>query len=181
MHSVNPPPLEHQTYSQFAGFSPSGSSDLLSADLATTRWLDLLASDASEADRSFLLGTGPPVPPDQTNQGIETGFLYNKRFSATSPGGRLPVDSLLSGTNGSHRSARQPGHSAASPSVSTDGGLSVGAEAISTATERQAWQESKDIVLADHEAGLFRRFVNKEALGVGIFVVNSCCQHHFGS
>ena len=39
----------------FQGCSPEGGSQLLTADLASTRWLDLLAADAAQADEGFSL------------------------------------------------------------------------------------------------------------------------------
>ncbi|CAJ2499921.1 Uu.00g027740.m01.CDS01 [Anthostomella pinea] len=46
------------------GYSPETvTSDVLTADLATTRWLDLLATDAAQADGGFSLAPSP-VPED---------------------------------------------------------------------------------------------------------------------
>ncbi|KAH7018199.1 uncharacterized protein B0I36DRAFT_335482 [Microdochium trichocladiopsis] len=57
-------------------FSPETvTSELLTADLASTRWLDLLAKDAAQADGAFsLTGTPAPAPspaPEGDSQGLD--------------------------------------------------------------------------------------------------------------
>jgi hypothetical protein len=51
------------------GFSPDTvASELLSADMASTRWLDLLATDAAQADSAFSLAPSPTPVSDETNR-----------------------------------------------------------------------------------------------------------------
>lgn len=52
----------------YYGWSPeTTASELLSADLASTRWLDLLATDAAQADGGFSLAPSPV--PSQSGSG----------------------------------------------------------------------------------------------------------------
>ncbi|KAI0020720.1 hypothetical protein F4780DRAFT_343561 [Xylariomycetidae sp. FL0641] len=73
-HSLIPPPAEEVTSTSSPhfpigdtyqyGWSPETvSSELLSADLASTRWLDLLATDAAQADGGFSLAPSPVANP----------------------------------------------------------------------------------------------------------------------
>lgn len=70
------PPSDHA----LAGaYSPANtvSSDLLTADLASIRWLDLLAADAIQANRGFSRATSP-VGDNPTRNFVAEGFLDQK-------------------------------------------------------------------------------------------------------
>ncbi|KAJ1324423.1 transcriptional activator protein UGA3 [Microdochium nivale] len=71
------PPGNHMTgtdgtdpYQPQWGYSPETiASELLSADLASTRWLDLLATDAAQADGGFSLTATPAPAPSPAPEG----------------------------------------------------------------------------------------------------------------
>ncbi|KAF7550675.1 hypothetical protein G7Z17_g5557 [Cylindrodendrum hubeiense] len=105
--------------SPYVGYSP-GTSDMLTAGGASTRWLDLLASDAAQADAAFSLAPSPTHESGVKHQGaVNSGGLY-QRLS----------DLAVTGASSSD----------------------------------YQWQEFQDIVLLDHEAVLFRKFVEHAAL-----------------
>ncbi|KAJ2904896.1 hypothetical protein MKZ38_006937 [Zalerion maritima] len=67
-------------------FSATVSSEPISADLASTRWLDLLATDAAQADSTFSLSTNPASRPQHPQAHPASGsnpsdLGYSNRFA----------------------------------------------------------------------------------------------------
>ncbi|KAI0144494.1 hypothetical protein GGR57DRAFT_332554 [Xylariaceae sp. FL1272] len=69
-------------YSHSPGTPASTSTELLTADLASTRWLDLLATDAAEADGGFSLA---PSPTRTTSYDSSTGVGEHNRLQVPLP------------------------------------------------------------------------------------------------
>ncbi|KAK7402516.1 hypothetical protein QQX98_011724 [Neonectria punicea] len=102
--------------SPYLGYSPD-TSELLTAGGASTRWLDLLASDAAQADARFSLAPSPTQEAAAKHQSaVNSGGLYQRLSD------------------------------------------------LATGSPEYAWQEFEYIVLLDHEAVLFRKFVEHAAL-----------------
>lgn len=129
-------------------FSPDTvASELLTADLASTRWLDLLASDAAQADSGFSLAPSPsasPAPLAGTGDGLD--------YEATHP-----ADVEV---------ARRQVHGRILPAAEVDQPVSGVRDST---CELQAWQLNQDISLRDEEAFLFRTFTEKAALLLDLF------------
>lgn len=129
-------------------FSPDTvASELLTADLASTRWLDLLASDAAQADSGFSLAPSPsasPAPLAGTGDDLDFGATH-------------PADVEV---------ARRQVHGRILPAAELD--QPVNGVRDSTC-ELQAWQLNQDISLRDEEAFLFRTFTEKAALLLDLF------------
>lgn len=122
-------------------------SELLTADLASTRWLDLLASDAAQADSGFSLAPSPPASPTAL-AGAGAGLNHEATYPVDLEVARRQVNSLELPT--------------AELNQSTNG-------VRDSACELQAWQISEDIPLRDEEAFLFRTFTEKAALLLDLF------------
>ncbi|KAH6973432.1 hypothetical protein BKA56DRAFT_98685 [Ilyonectria sp. MPI-CAGE-AT-0026] len=115
--AANPGAMSHLPESPYLGYSPD-TTELLTAGGASTRWLDLLASDAAQADAGFSLAPSPTQESTVKHQAaVNSGGLY-QRLS----------------------------------------------DLAATGTAEYGWQEFEDIVLLDHEAVLFRKFVDHAAL-----------------
>ncbi|KAH9892119.1 hypothetical protein F4778DRAFT_325881 [Xylariomycetidae sp. FL2044] len=73
---------------QYACSPETVASELLTADLASTRWLDLLATDAAQADGTFSLAPSParessaPPPPESYGEHVAAGRLHDARNAA---------------------------------------------------------------------------------------------------
>ena len=139
---------QHQA--QYAYSPDKVASELLSVDLASTRWLDLLAADAARADHGFSLA--PTDPPNPT-PGVGTDSLFNARhhlgvLEDSSTGGEPAV-----------RPQAEPG--LASAPAHQEGGHSD--------REQHAWQLGQDICLRDDEVMLFRTFAERAALWLDLF------------
>ncbi|KAH7158220.1 putative Zn(II)2Cys6 transcription factor [Dactylonectria estremocensis] len=116
--SANIGPMTRLPESPYLGYSP-GTSDMLTAGGASTRWLDLLASDAAQADAAFSLAPSPTHEAGVKHQGaVNSSGLYQRLSDL----------------------------------------------ATTTGSSDYQWQEFSDIVLSDHEAVLFRKFVEHAAL-----------------
>lgn len=150
------------TTTQQPGASPDGhlahyfyspdtvASELLTADLASTRWFDLLATDAAQADSGFT-------------------------WAPSRPQTRPPSPSVDQRTAPAYQNASQPGLSAAVPSAQAGQRptSSVEQNATShypyTSLERREWELEEDICLRDEEITLFRTFTERAALWLDLF------------
>lgn len=114
------------------GWSPeTATPETLTSDLASTRWLSLLANDAAQVDSGFSLAGSPE--------------------SQTQTDARIPEGINASGRNGQglefDRASAQLQQSAiTNPSARTSANCRV-------------WQLERDITLTDHETVLFRHFI----------------------
>lgn len=119
-------------------------SEFLTADLASNRWLDLLATDAAEADKEFSLAPTRNTSPVTDENGAEsvsqTLQTYAPQIQAT------PIQAV--GT--------------ASSSEAVHDGTGI-------AAEQYNWQLDQDISIRDHEAELFRTFAERAALWLDLF------------
>lgn len=131
-------------------------SEYLTTDLASTRWLDLLATDAAQADKGFSL---PPTRHPSPAPG-DLSFAYDAS--------QTNLQDL--NTAVSHAQAQtallQPG----------DGGLSRLSHAVQAndgaaiaTSERHAWQLEQNICLQDHEVKLFRTFAESASQWLDVF------------
>lgn len=138
---------ERQHQAQHA-FSPETvASELLTADLASTRWLDLLASDAAQADSGFSLAPSPSASPAPL-AGAGAGLNYEATHPADLEVARRQANSRI-----------LPGAELEQPVNGVR----------HSACELQAWQLDQDISLRDEEAALFRTFTEKAALLLDLF------------
>lgn len=147
---------------QQPGASPGGSlsyyvyspdtlaSDLLTADLASTRWFDLLATDAAQADSGFTWAPSRPQtrPPSPS---------VERRTAAAYP---IPPPPALSAPVPSAHPGQRPTSSVA-PLAAPDYPY--------PSLERQEWQLEEDICLRDEEVTLFRTFTERAALWLDLF------------
>lgn len=119
-------------------------SEFLTADLASTRWLDLLATDAAEADKGFSLA--PTRHPSPVADASGAGGLI-QALQASAPQVQ---------TTSAQAASAPP---------------SSGAELDGTvlAPIPYTWQLGQDISLRDHEADLFRIFAERAALWLDLF------------
>lgn len=125
-------------------------SELLTADLASTRWFDLLATDAAQADDGFTLAPSRPQtrPPSPSVEPRTTAAAYH---------------------------ASQPSPPSADPSAHTGQGPSSSVAPIvapdhpDTSLERREWQLEEDICLRNEEVTLFRTFTERAALWLDLF------------
>lgn len=128
-------------------------SEYLTADLASTRWLDLLATDAAQADKGFSLApTRHPSPVPEANDAYNAAQA-DVRISV------LPAQPVSTRTadSGSPTVAREPENTLPAP-----------------APVSHAWQLDQDICLQSHEADLFRTFAERAALWLDLF---DPCKH----
>lgn len=129
-------------------------SELLTADLASTRWFDLLATDAAQADAGFTLApsrpqTRPPSPSIEQRNAAAYHAQQSGLSSTVSPGQTAHT------RNGSIAQAIAPDY--------PDNSL-----------ERREWQLEEDICLRDEEVTLFRTFTERAALWLDLF---DPCRH----
>lgn len=129
-------------------FSPDTvASELLTADLASTRWLDLLATDAAQADSGFSLAPSPSASPAAL-AAAPSGLSYQiTRHADPEVTGGHTDGRTLSGT-----------------------GIGQSVRGVrDSACELEAWQLDRDISLRDGEAILFRAFTEKAASLLDLF------------
>lgn len=129
-------------------FSPDTvASELLTADLASTRWLDLLATDAAQADSGFSLAPSPSASPAAL-VAAPSGLSYQiTRHAGLEVTGGHTDGRTLSGT-----------------------GIGQSVRGVrDSACELEAWQLDRDISLRDGEAILFRAFTEKAASLLDLF------------
>lgn len=113
---------------------------MLSAGVASTRWLDLLAGDAEEADSGFSLGrrnSKSQLPPHTLNDGMRR--LSQERMGPAASGSGLRISNSRCGVMGR-----------------LDWDI----------PERYPWQEATDMELTSNEAALFRAFAERSAVWV---------------
>lgn len=124
------------------GYSPDTvSSELWTADFASTRWLDLLTNDAAQADSGFSLSVAPsPTPGDEGERGNGAG-TKTPTPAAVQSAPALPINSHI----------RPPDNPTASD------------------LERKTWQADVDVTLTNHEAGLLRHFADRCARWLDLF------------
>lgn len=123
----------------------------LSADLASTRWLDLLARDASLADSTFSLAPSPVPEDSASNDGCYEESQQQPQHRS------VPVVAAAQQNNAP---ANRSGSNTLTPLTDST--------AVTTA-ERHAWQLDHDIVLQSHEAKLFRNFCERITLWLDLF------------
>ncbi|TLS25666.1 hypothetical protein PpBr36_07610 [Pyricularia pennisetigena] len=119
------------------------SDGMLSAGVASTRWLDLLAGDAEEADSGFSLGrrnSKSQLPPHTLNDGMRR--LSQERMGPGASRSGLRISNSRCGVMGR-----------------LDWDI----------PERYPWQEATDMELTSNEAALFRAFAERSALWLDIF------------
>lgn len=130
-------------------------SELLTADLASTRWFDLLATDAAQADAGFTLAPSrPQTRPPSPSVEPRTAAAYH----ASQPG-PTSADSSV------HNTGSGPSSSVAQI---------VAPDHPDTSLERREWQFEEDICLRDEEVTLFRTFTERAALWLDLF---DPCRH----
>lgn len=129
-------------------------SELLTADLASTRWFDLLATDAAQADAGFILAPSRP----QTRPPSPSAEQRNAAALQASQSG-------LPGTVSSAQTGQEP-----------TGSISqiVSQDCPDTSLERREWQLEDDICLRNEEVALFRTFTERAALWLDLF---DPCRH----
>lgn len=115
-------------------------SELLTADLASTRWFDLLASDAAQADKGFSL-----APTRHPSPAAEADNVYH------GPPADLPASIAQVATISCQAAEEEPSS------------LDVHQDAV------YPWQLDEDICLRSHEADLFRNFAERAALWLDLF------------
>lgn len=124
-------------------------SELLSADLASTRWLDLLATDAAQADNGFSLA---PTHPPNLAPGAGPNTAYQAPQHVDSDAARAEGQTVV-------RPQAEVGNQ---PSPFHQGGRH-------RVYEQNSWQLSQDICLQNDEVILFRTFAERAALWLDLF------------
>jgi hypothetical protein len=114
------------------GWSPeTATPETLTSDLASTRWLSLLANDAAQVDSGFSLA-GSPESQTQTD--------------ARNPEGNNGLCRNEQGLDFDRASAQLQQGVISNPSARTS-------------ANHRVWQLERDITLTDHETVLFRHFI----------------------
>lgn len=145
-------PVHHVVYSP-----DTVASELLTADLASTRWFDLLATDAAQADAGFTLApsrpqTRPPSP--------SVDYHHVTPQPGLEPGAAGPS---------AHNTGQGPSSSNSSSVVQI-----AAPDFPDASLERREWQLDEDICLRDQEVTLFRTFTERAALWLDLF---DPCRH----
>ncbi|KAJ4414094.1 hypothetical protein N0V82_008125 [Gnomoniopsis sp. IMI 355080] len=136
--------LDDQNQVQYVYSPDTVASELLTADLASTRWLDLLAFDAAQADKSFSLA---PTRHCSPAEGIgDVTDLYRGEPQVARP----PLVSSERAASGEVPPVQQQ-------------------QSVETATEGNAWQLEEEVSLQDDELVLFRTFTERAALWMDLF------------
>lgn len=125
-------------------------SEYLTTDLASTRWLDLLATDAAQADKAFSL------PPTRYPSPVLGDIHFEHNASQTdlqNLNTAVSQAQIQTGLGGSElpRLSQAVQHNDIASS------------------ERNAWQLDQNICLQDHEVELFRMFTDRAALWLDVF------------
>lgn len=130
-------------------------SELLTADLASTRWFDLLATDAAQADAGFTLAPSrPQTRPPSPSVEPRTAAAYH----ASQPGLSGAIPPVQTGLHGPSSSVAQ----------------TLAHDYPDISLERREWQLEEDICLRDEEVKLFRIFTERAALWLDLF---DPCRH----
>jgi hypothetical protein len=125
-------------------------SEYLTTDLASTRWLDLLATDAAQADKDFSLPPTrypSPVPGDLN---FDHNASQPDLQSLNAAVSQAQIQTGLAGSGFSRLQQHVQAHDVA-------------------AGERHAWQLDQDICLQNEEVELFRTFAERAALWLDVF------------
>lgn len=125
-------------------------SEYLTTDLASTRWLDLLATDAAQADKAFSL------PPTRYPSPVLGELTFEHNAAQT----ELP--DLNTAVSQAHVQTGLGGREL--PRLNQP----VHTNDVATC-ERHAWQLDQNISLQDHEVELFRAFAERAALWLDVF------------
>lgn len=143
------PILEDPNQAQYVYSPDTVLSEHLTADLASTRWLDLLAFDAAQADKGFSLApTRQPSPVGGNDSAVHHAYQADLVVAHTQATAQAQVSSdQLAGGHVPQHPAQQHGDAAASS---------------------YAWQLGHDIELRDVEAILFRTFAERAALWMDV-------------
>lgn len=126
-------------------------SEYLNTDLASTRWLDLLAADAAQADKAFSLPPTRYPSPVLGDISFEHNTSQPDLQSVNAAVSQAQVQTGLGGNDYSRFNQTIPDTNDA------------------PAYERQAWQLDHNIRLQDHEVDLFRTFAERAALWLDVF------------
>lgn len=127
-------------FQNFAWSPGTVNSDLLPVDLATTRWLELLATDAAQADCTFSLAPSPILPSKE----LEMSSAYDLDSEiATNSRSDVSSDTAVASDNFNFHHP--------------------------TILQSSSSQSKYDIVLQNDEAILFRIFAERAALWMDLF------------
>lgn len=131
-------------------------SEYLTTGLASTRWLDLLATDAAQADKSFSL------PPTRHPSPAPGDLNFEHNTSQTSPQG-------FNTAAPQHPAQTGLLHSGGSDLQALDRAVPDDDDAAAGGSERHAWQLEQNIYLQDYEVDLFRTFAERAAQWLDVF------------
>lgn len=134
--------LDDQNQVQYVYSPDTVASELLTADLASTRWLDLLAFDASQADKGFSLAPTRHASPADGVDNLQDACRGD--FQENRPQGAVSSERAAGGEMPQTGRAVQQG--------------------VDAAPENYAWQLEEDVHLQDDEIVLFRSFAEHVAL-----------------
>lgn len=126
-------------------------SEYLTTDLASTRWLDLLAADAAQADKAFSLPPTRYPSPALGDLSYEHNTSQPDLQSLNAAVSQAQVQTGLGGNDYSRLNQTIPDTNDV------------------PAYERHAWQLDHNIRLQDHEVDLFRTFAERAALWLDVF------------
>lgn len=135
--------LDDQNQVQYVYSPDTVASELLTADLASTRWLDLLAFDAAQADKSFSLAPTRHCSPAEGIGDVQD--VYRSEPQVVRP----PLVSSERAASGEVPPVQQ--------------------QSVEAATEGNAWQLEEEVSLQDDELVLFRTFTERAALWMDLF------------
>lgn len=127
-------------------------SEYLTTDLASTRWLDLLATDAAHADKAFSLPPTRYPSPALGDLSFEQNASQPDPQSLNAAVSQAQVQTGLGGNEYSRLNQAIPDNND-----------------LATTYERNAWQLDRNIPLQDHEVDLFRTFAERAALWLDVF------------
>lgn len=161
---------QQQQQVQYVYSPETVSSELLTADLASTRWLDLLAADAAQADAGFSLAPSRPqtrAPSPVAGPRLPPAEAHHASSSQSQAGLQQQPLQLL--TPSSQGAVIRPGagESLASQIVSSPQVFT--STEVPAGQERHDWQLDQDIPLKTEEAALFRIFAERAALWLDLF------------
>ncbi|KAK8054521.1 hypothetical protein PG994_009588 [Apiospora phragmitis] len=145
-HAAGGPPAPSlmaiaETY-HYAHSPDTVASEQLTADMASNRWLDLLATDAAQADANFSLAPSPAP--------------FEEDSSSSSATGQTHAESRPIGTENQ-------------PIAGGDDVSSLAAPSLVGTFERHAWSLDQDIKLTSEEAYLFRDFAERASQWLDLF------------
>lgn len=125
-------------------------SEYLTTDLASTRWLDLLATDAAQADKAFSLPPTRYPSPALGDIHFEHNASQTDLHNLNTAVSQAQIQTGLGGSELPRLNQAVQHNDVA-------------------ACERHAWQLDQNICLQDHEVELFRMFTDRAALWLDVF------------